>query len=189
LYAPTVYMGYVNGRFLALNPYGNLVQGIYPDPVTWGWNADWNVYETSYSCVASMQYVSPSPTVGEVTTAYGTYATGVTTTSGWKFKQDSTPATRFSIMGSGEFRWYMDNTSGAGGTAGGAITWIRPMTLDINKNLLLNTTSSPASAVGTIVMGNATAPSTYITGGILYVESGALKFRGSSGTITTIAPA
>jgi hypothetical protein len=26
-------------------------------------------------------------------------------------------------------------------------------------------------------------------GGVLYVEAGALKYRGSSGTITTIAPA
>lgn len=33
-----------------------------------------------------------------------------------------------------------------------------------------------------------TAPTTDPTGGgILYVESGALKFRGSSGTITTLA--
>ena len=28
-----------------------------------------------------------------------------------------------------------------------------------------------------------------VGGGVLYVEGGALKFRGSSGTITTIAPA
>ena len=43
---------------------------------------------------------------------------------------------------------------------------------------------------GCIVMGNASAPtSTYAGGGQLYVQSGALKFRGSSGTITTIAAA
>jgi hypothetical protein len=42
-----------------------------------------------------------------------------------------------------------------------------------------------------IFIGNATtAPTTDPTGGgILYCEGGALKFRGSSGTVTTIAPA
>jgi hypothetical protein len=41
-----------------------------------------------------------------------------------------------------------------------------------------------------IFIGNGTAPSSNPTaGGILYVESGALKYRGSSGTITTIANA
>jgi hypothetical protein len=41
-----------------------------------------------------------------------------------------------------------------------------------------------------LLMQNGTAPTTNLTGGgILYVESGALKYRGSSGTITTIGPA
>ena len=41
-----------------------------------------------------------------------------------------------------------------------------------------------------LLMQNGTAPSVSLTGGgILYVEAGALKYRGSSGTVTTIAPA
>jgi len=41
-----------------------------------------------------------------------------------------------------------------------------------------------------LLMQNGTAPSASLTGGgILYVEAGALKYRGSSGTITTIGPA
>jgi hypothetical protein len=41
-----------------------------------------------------------------------------------------------------------------------------------------------------IFIGNGTAPSSNPTaGGILYVEAGALKYRGSSGTVTTIAAA
>jgi hypothetical protein len=41
-----------------------------------------------------------------------------------------------------------------------------------------------------LLMQNGTAPTTNLTGGgILYVEAGALKYRGSSGTITTIGPA
>ena len=56
-------------------------------------------------------------------------------------------------------------------------------------NLGINGTSF-GSGAKVIFIANATAPSSNPTGGgILYVESGALKFRGSSGTITTIAPA
>jgi hypothetical protein len=45
--------------------------------------------------------------------------------------------------------------------------------------------------VGVLAIGNATTvPTTNPTGGgVLYVEAGALKYRGSSGTITTIANA
>ena len=44
---------------------------------------------------------------------------------------------------------------------------------------------------GTFFVANATTvPTTNpVGGGILYVEAGALKYRGSSGTVTTIAPA
>lgn len=47
------------------------------------------------------------------------------------------------------------------------------------------------SGVGVFFLANrTTAPTTNPTGGgILYVEAGALKYRGSSGTVTTIAPA
>lgn len=59
-----------------------------------------------------------------------------------------------------------------------------------NRNLFVNTTSS-GSGQGVIGIANATAvPSINPTaGGVLYVEAGALKYRGSSGTITTLAPA
>ena len=44
---------------------------------------------------------------------------------------------------------------------------------------------------GVIAIANAVAaPSVSPTGGgILYVENGALKYRGTNGTVTTIAPA
>lgn len=58
------------------------------------------------------------------------------------------------------------------------------------KNLLVNTVST-GSGVGVIGIANATTvPSINPTGGgALYVEGGALKYRGSSGTVTVIAPA
>jgi hypothetical protein len=41
-----------------------------------------------------------------------------------------------------------------------------------------------------IFIKDGTAPSSNPTGGgILYIQSGALKYRGSSGTVTTIGPA
>ena len=53
-----------------------------------------------------------------------------------------------------------------------------------------NVTAFGTSAAAVLGLANATAPSTSPAGmGQLYVESGALKFRGSSGTITTIAAA
>jgi hypothetical protein len=58
-------------------------------------------------------------------------------------------------------------------------------------NSAVNSTTSFGSGAGVLAIGNATTvPTTNpISGGVLYVEAGALKFRGSSGTVTTIAPA
>jgi len=62
--------------------------------------------------------------------------------------------------------------------------------IDSSGNLLVGATAAGTSAAKVIGMGNATAPTTSPAGmGQLYVEGGALKFRGSSGTVTTIAPA
>lgn len=60
--------------------------------------------------------------------------------------------------------------------------------VDAAGNLLLGTTSTATSAAGTLHIANGTAPTANLAGGgVLYVEGGALKFRGSSGTVTTIA--
>lgn len=68
---------------------------------------------------------------------------------------------------------------------GGAATVINPLA----GNLLLGTTNTATAADKTLHIGNGTAPTSSIGGGILYVEAGALKYRGSSGTISTVAPA
>jgi hypothetical protein len=58
-----------------------------------------------------------------------------------------------------------------------------------NGNFGFNTTDY-ASGVNLLAIADATAPSgTPTGGGVLYVESGALKYKGSSGTVTTIANA
>lgn len=58
-------------------------------------------------------------------------------------------------------------------------------------NVGFNTTSFGASSSGVIgILNAATVPTGNPTGGgVLYVEAGALKYRGSSGTVTTIANA
>ena len=54
----------------------------------------------------------------------------------------------------------------------------------------INTTTFGTSAANVIGIANGTAPTTSPAGmGQLYVESGALKYRGSSGTVTTLAAA
>lgn len=59
------------------------------------------------------------------------------------------------------------------------------------RNLSFGAITSFGGASGAIAVANAaTVPTTNPTGGgILYAEGGALKWRGSSGTVTTIAPA
>ena len=58
------------------------------------------------------------------------------------------------------------------------------------QNLGVGATSFGTSASKVLGLGNATAPTTSPVGmGQIYVEAGALKYRGSSGTVTTVAPA
>ena len=65
------------------------------------------------------------------------------------------------------------------------------MTLENNGDLCIGsvTPTEKLHIEGRQFIANETAPSTPTGGGIVYVESGALKYIGSSGTITTIANA
>jgi hypothetical protein len=69
-------------------------------------------------------------------------------------------------------------------------SWTQQMLLSSSGNLGIGTTSFGTSAAAVIGIANGTAPTTSPAGmGQLYVEGGALKYRGSSGTVTTIANA
>jgi hypothetical protein len=62
--------------------------------------------------------------------------------------------------------------------------------IDATGNVGIGVTSFGTSAAKVLGIANGTAPSSSPAGmGQLYVESGALKYRGSSGTVTTIANA
>lgn len=67
----------------------------------------------------------------------------------------------------------------------------RPIDIHLSRNLVIGMPQSLGGGSKVINIGNATTvPTTDPTGGgILYCEAGALKFRGTSGTVTTIAPA
>ena len=62
--------------------------------------------------------------------------------------------------------------------------------IDTSGNVGIGVSTFGTSAAKVLGLANATAPSTSPAGmGQLYVESGALKYRGSSGTITTLGAA
>lgn len=75
--------------------------------------------------------------------------------------------------------------------AGSGNTFSTLFNIDGNGNFGLGTNSAYGGGVKVIGIQNATTvPTTNPSGGgVLYVEGGALKYRGSSGTVTTIAPA
>jgi hypothetical protein len=62
--------------------------------------------------------------------------------------------------------------------------------VDAVGNLVIGATAAGSGAVRVIALANGNAPTTSPAGvGQIYVEAGALKFRGASGTVTTIAAA
>lgn len=104
---------------------------------------------------------------------------------GWKYAS-AAAASHYQQSGGLHYWW----TSSGTPSTGGAITFTQALTLTAVSNLLLGGTSDPTSASGCLVIYNRTAaPTGNIAGGTLYVESGALKYRGSSGTVTTLAVA
>ena len=100
-------------------------------------------------------------------------------------KYKATNAATNYIQTAGAHQWF----NAPSGTLNTTITFTQAMTLDASGNLLVGLTTAGTTAAKTIQIANGTAPTANVTGGQLYVESGALKFRGSSGTITTIAAA
>jgi hypothetical protein len=65
-----------------------------------------------------------------------------------------------------------------------------PFVISDQANVGIGSTSFGTSSKYVLAIANGTAPTTSPTGvGQLYVEGGELKYRGASGTITTVAPA
>ena len=121
---------------------------------------------------------------------------------------DAAPATSGSSTTNGAFRigaqGALTNLCVDAGvtTTGGVYGWFQArsrgnyaLTYDIvlnpnGGNVGIGVSTFGTSAAKVLGLANATAPSTSPAGmGQLYVEAGALKYRGSSGTVTTIAAA
>jgi hypothetical protein len=101
---------------------------------------------------------------------------------------DPAAVTRLSIDGQGA-TWHLDNerTNGIFKITRNSTACL---TIDNSSNVGIGVSTFGTSAAKVLGLANATAPSTSPAGmGQLYVEAGALKYRGSSGTVTTIANA
>jgi hypothetical protein len=80
--------------------------------------------------------------------------------------------------------------TGWGATLNIALDYLDGQTTTVSTSNALKAPLASPTFTGAVRLTNTTAPTANMTGGgILYVENGALKYRGSSGTITTIAPA
>jgi len=101
---------------------------------------------------------------------------------------DPAAVTRLSLDSQGA-TWHLDNerTSGIFKITRNSTACL---TIDNSGNVGIGVSTFGTSAAKVLGLANATAPSTSPAGmGQLYVEAGALKYRGSSGTVTTIANA
>jgi len=154
--------------------YSVLVQSVIASGVTVAADAfrtSWSTAAAAFTLTTARHFTATGMTIGAastVTNQIGFLASALTgATNNFGFVGE---------MGASTGRWnlYMSGTA-ANHLAG---------------NLCVGTTAIATSADKAIHMGNGTAPSANIaSGGILYVESGALKYRGSSGTVTTLGAA
>jgi hypothetical protein len=106
---------------------------------------------------------------------------------GWVYGATA-PASMYQQQG-GVSYWF----TAPSGTAGNAITFTQALTLDANRNLLLNGTSAGASSVGTLTIFNGTAPTGSVTDGVILFaadvsSSSELRVRDEAGNVTTLSP-
>lgn len=112
------------------------------------------------------------------------------TQSAFQSRVEGGAEARFAIRADGRLTW-SDGTNAADSILErvAANRLETPGEFNIGKSLRIGGATGGGSS-GAICLANAaTVPNANITGGILYVEAGALKYRGSSGTITTLGAA
>ena len=112
-------------------------------------------------------------------TSNSTYSTTGNNNGGTQIGVDAAGLSVVSAFSTNPIRF--GNNSGA--------TFAETMRLDSSGNLLLGGTATPGAGVMYIANATTVPASNPSGGGVLYVEGGALKYRGSSGTVTTLGPA
>jgi hypothetical protein len=162
-----------NTERLRVDVSGNLGLGVIPS----AWRSGARAFQSGANGYLTLwEQANGSANLG-----FGVYE-GSSNAFNYKTTGDAT--TLYSQL-SGAHKWF----TAPSGTAGNAITFTQAMTLDALGNLLVGLTAAGTTAAKTIQIANGTAPTANVTGGQLYVEAGALKYRGSSGTVTTLANA
>ena len=158
-----------NGTLLTIDNGGNVGIGVTPS----AWDSGFQVIENSGGSLWS----GSTGAVRLSQNAY--YATSL------KYK-NALAASQY-VQTSGQHQWFYDSGTRVVGTA---CNFVQAMTLDASGNLGIGVSAFGTSATQVIGIKNGTAPtSSPLNMGQLYVEGGALKYRGSSGTVTTIANA
>jgi hypothetical protein len=157
---------------ITVTPSGNVGVGVTPS----AWQSGFNVVENLGGAFFSGS-----------TSVYRLIQNGYYASASYRYKHNNTAASMLDVD-DGVFRFYRAANSGGSG-AGTALTWTQSMALDALGNLLVGLATAGTTAAKTIQIADGTAPTGNVTGGQLYVEAGALKYRGSSGTVTTIANA
>ena len=159
---------------LIIDTSGNVGIGVTPSA---GWRAGARALQLGAARFASLH----EATNGSANLAFCAYESG---SNAYSYTTTGDAPSRYSLIG-GRHEWY----NAPSGTANTAITFTQAMTLDASGNLLVGLTAAGTTAAKTIQIANGTAPTTNVAGGQIWVEAGALKYRGSSGTVTTIANA
>lgn len=127
-----------------------------------------------------------TPTTLDLGDVYGTNTAGATGNIKFAMYNDGTSKYGFGVSAS-LFEYSVPSGGAAHGFFAGGVELAR---FDGSANLRIGAAAVGTSAAKVIAMANATAPtSTPANGGQLYVLAGALVYRGSSSTITTLAPA
>lgn len=118
----------------------------------------------------------------------------ITNAASIQFTDDPVTVSKGAIIVDSTSSMTLQATSAMSFTSGSTIFFnpgaTTKMTLDTLGNIGLGGASFGAGATVMFIANATTVPTTNPTGGgILYVQAGALKYRGSSGTVTTIAAA
>jgi hypothetical protein len=160
---------------LRLDSSGNLGLGVTPS----AWATNSRVLQVINS---SLETRTDNPSYSTVV------ANGyINTSSSWRYVSTDY-ASRYTQF-QGQHLWY----TAPSGTAGNAISFTQALTLDANRNLLLNGTSAGASSVGTFTIFNGTAPTGSVTDGVILFaadvsSSSELRVRDEAGNVTTLSP-